>query len=180
MKPLDRFLQHWRILKAGPYIPNGSRVLDIGCADGILYRRYQSRIASYVGIDPILTSSVVSDNYRLIAGKYPEDLPELEPFNVIIMLAFIEHLPSELQKQVAEAIFHQLEPKGTLVITTPSPRVDLVLKILKDTRIIDGMSLEDHYHFDIYQVPQIFEKLELVEHKRFQLGLNHLFIFQKM
>jgi len=173
-------LQRWRILKARPYIPEGSRVLDVGCADGLLHRMFGDRIREYVGIDPILKSSSHQDNCRYIAGRYPNDLPVLPPFNVITMLAVIEHLAEGLQREVAKASFHHLVPNGRLIITTPSPLVDPLLIMMRRLRIIDGMSLEDHYRFDFRQVPRIFEDLEIIEHKRFQLGLNHLFVFRKV
>jgi 2-polyprenyl-3-methyl-5-hydroxy-6-metoxy-1,4-benzoquinol methylase len=179
VKPLDKLLQKWRSLKAGPNIPEGSRVLDVGCADGVLYHRYSSRISEYVGIDPILKSSVQRDNYMLIAGKYPEDLPEQPPFDVITMLAVVEHLSEELQERTATAILQHLASKGKLIITTPSPAVDNLLVIMKKLRMIDGMSLEEHYAFDFREVPRLFEDLELILHQRFQFGLNHLFVFQK-
>jgi len=179
VKPLDRFLQRWRILKAKPFIPVGSRLLDVGCADGFLYKKYSSRIADYVGIDPILKSSTRHENYQLIAGRYPNDLPKGPPFDVITMLAVVEHLSEALQEQLAAAIFHDLAPKGRLIVTTPSPRVDPMLHVMKRIKIIDGMALEEHNAFEPIHVPRIFAELELILHRRSQLGLNHLFVFQR-
>jgi 2-polyprenyl-3-methyl-5-hydroxy-6-metoxy-1,4-benzoquinol methylase len=182
VKPLDKFLQYWRIKKAEPFISEGSRLLDIGCADGMLYRVLRSQITEYVGIDPILSESVDEEAFRLITGQFPEDLPEIPPFDAIVMLAVIEHLPEGYQQEVALACVRFLKQDGILIITTPSPMVDKLLNVVIGLKLADGMSLEEHYGFDVRQVPNIFAfgNLKLVVHRRFQLGLNNLFVFQKI
>jgi hypothetical protein len=55
MKAPDRLLQFWRFSKVHPYIPRGARVLDIGCADGALFRLIENKIHEGVGLDPALT-----------------------------------------------------------------------------------------------------------------------------
>ncbi len=54
--------------------------------------------------------------------------------------------------------------------------------ILKKIRLIDGMSLEEHEHFNVSDTVGIFEaaSFQVRRWSRFQMGLNNLFIFQKM
>jgi len=181
VKTLDRIIQYLRINKTRPYIARGSRVLDIGCADGAMFRQLQSRIQEGVGIDPDLEQSVDQDNFRLIAGQFPEALPDTRPFDVITILAVLEHIPPEHQPQLAENCARYLKPGGYLVITVPSPQTDRILSLLQFIRIIDGMSLEEHYGFDVSKTPSIFsvDGLRLVKAKKFQFGLNNLFVFKK-
>jgi len=63
----------------------------------------------------------------------------------------------------------------------PSPIVDRILAILKGLRLIDGMSLEQHYGFEPKSVPSLFAtaQLELAKAERFQWGCNNLFVFRK-
>ena len=58
--------------------------------------------------------------------------------------------------------------------------MDPLLNMMKRLRVIDGMALEEHDNFDPHKVPRIFGDLELILHERFQLGINHLFVFQKI
>ncbi len=181
MKTLDRILQHWRIAKARPYILPGTRLLDIGCADGALFEQLKSRIRDSIGIDPDLPGSSNKNHYKLIAGWFPQDLPNMLPFDVISLLAVLEHVPPEHQSQLAQDCARLLKPGGHLIITVPTPTVDQILKLLKFMRLIDGMALEQHYGFDADQTPTIFsvDGLVLVKMKKFQLRLNNLFVFQK-
>ncbi|MDQ2951097.1 MAG: tRNA 5-methoxyuridine(34)/uridine 5-oxyacetic acid(34) synthase CmoB, partial [Chloroflexota bacterium] len=52
MTTLDRLLQWMRVREALPHIPDDSRVLDVGCADGQLLRAAGDRLREGIGIDP--------------------------------------------------------------------------------------------------------------------------------
>jgi 2-polyprenyl-3-methyl-5-hydroxy-6-metoxy-1,4-benzoquinol methylase len=181
MKFADRVLQNWRIRKARPFIPNNARVLDIGCGDGALFKALDGQLLEGVGIDPELASGEQTARYQLIAGYFPQDLPSTAPFDSITMLAVLEHIPAKLQKQWASDCARCLKSGGHLIITVPSPQVDAILDILTRLKIIDGMSLEQHYGFEAKQTPNIFQpELKLIKAATFQLGLNNLFVFQKV
>jgi SAM-dependent methyltransferase len=181
MKTLDRFLQHWRLRMVRPYLRPGARVLDVGCADGALFKYYAPHIREMVGIDPTLHESVDMENCKLIAGQFPDNLPDSGRFDAITMLAVLEHVPVDQQVSWAGACSHLLAPGGYLIITAPSPIVDRILAVLKGFRLIDGMSLEEHYGFDPRAIPALFsvDDLQLVTAKRFQLGCNNFFVFRK-
>jgi SAM-dependent methyltransferase len=182
VKYVDRVLQRWRIRKAAAFIRRGDRVLDIGCADGALFRLV-SDLGESAGIDPDLDRSSVPaiPNVSFFAGYFPDVLPVFMTFDVITMLAVLEHVPNGQQVPLARACASYLKPGGKLVITVPSPAVDYVLAVLKWLKVIDGMSLEQHYGFESARTPEVFSPcgLILIARRRFQLGLNNLFIFQR-
>ena len=181
MKIIDRVLQRWRNAKARPYIAPGARVLDIGCADGALFQQFHSLIGEGVGIDPALDHAVDGENYRLLPGWFPDDLPDERRFDVITMLAVLEHVPASYQARWAAACARLLADGGHLVITVPSPSADGILRALQSLRLIDGMSLEQHYGFDPRTAPSTFcvDGLALVKFEQFQLGFNNLLVFEQ-
>ncbi len=181
MKTIDRILQRWRIGKAAPYIAPGARVLDIGCSEGELFEHFAARIGVGVGIDDDLEAPRRGENFELLPGRFPEALGDVDPFDVITMTAVLEHVPTEQQSVLAEACSRHLKTGGHLVITTPGPIVDHILDAMKFLRLIDGMGLEEHFGFEPAETPAIFTPfgLDLIARRRFQLGLNHLFVFRK-
>ncbi len=181
MTVLDRVLQRWRIRKALPFIPAGARLLDIGSSDGTLFHIARSRIGGGLGIDPTLKSSQQMGAVQLIGGFFPNDMPAVEPFDVITMLAVLEHFPQSQYGQLKTGCAQYLKPGGHIVITVPSPTVDLILTWLKRLRLIHGMSLEEHHGYEVEQTGKIFapSEFQLVRHEKFQLGLNNLFVFQR-
>jgi 2-polyprenyl-3-methyl-5-hydroxy-6-metoxy-1,4-benzoquinol methylase len=180
MKALDRELQRQRIAKALPFVDPGSTVLDIGCADGEFFAAARGKVADGVGVDLQQPDSWVGEPYELRVGPFPDVLHPGETFDAIVALAVVEHVPEDSLAIWAKAIPEHLKPGGRLVITTPSPRVDEILHALIRLRIIDGMEAHEHYGFDPASVPGIFgsDALVLEVRRRFQLGLNHLFVFR--
>jgi 2-polyprenyl-3-methyl-5-hydroxy-6-metoxy-1,4-benzoquinol methylase len=182
MKAIDRLLQRWRISKARQFIKPGARILDIGSADGALFRQLKISGAQGMGIDPTLKSNANVDGVPLIAGFFPKDLPAVEPFDVITMLAVLEHFPPNQHEDLRRGCVKFLKPGGRLIITVPSPAVDQILSALKFLRLIDGMSLEEHHGYDVNKTPEIFraKNFRLLKRAPFQLGLNNLFVFERV
>ncbi len=181
MKALDRYLQNARIKQARRFVHKNDTVLDIGSADGVMFDKWKGYISCGVGIDPTLTSKISTDYYVLHPGYFPDACIDGMQFNVITLLAVLEHIPSNQQKSFAQACFDFLQPKGRLIITVPSPQVDQILEVLLKLKLIEGMSLEEHYGYKPEHTEQIFSeaKLKLIHQEKFQFGLNNLFVFEK-
>ena len=179
MKAIDRVLQRWRIRKAARHIPPGTRVLDVGCGDGALFRFLGPRVDIGVGIDPLAQETPAKAPFRLIRGFFPHDMPEMPPFHAITALAVVEHLPDDVMAGFIAGCSRFLLPEGRLILTVPSPFVDRILAVLRFARLIDGMSLEQHHGASPSAIAASFAKPPFVlRHKeRFQLGLNNLFVF---
>lgn len=181
MKPFDKMLRNWRISKVGPYIKTGHRVLDIGSADGALFERYELIMGQGLGIDSGLEQPLEGRNWRLVKGWFPEDLPDAEPFDVITMLAVLEHIPPAEQEAMARAVANSLKPGGHLVITVPSTLVDPIVDTLVKLRLMRAVGIEQHWGFDPSSTPEVFAPggLEVVKSRHFQLGLNNLYVLRK-
>ncbi len=181
MKFLDRFLQRRRIAQARPFIGEGARVLDVGSSDGALFEQLTVPLGAAMGIDPTLKEGRRLGEVWLLAGWFPRDMPPVEPFDAITMLAVLEHFAEADYRSLRAGCLRFLKPGGHLIITVPSPQVDRILKVLLAVGLIDGMSVEEHHGFEVGDTTRVFPPpdFKLVRHKRFQLGLNNLFVFQR-
>jgi 2-polyprenyl-3-methyl-5-hydroxy-6-metoxy-1,4-benzoquinol methylase len=183
MKFTDRVLQNWRIATVRKLIPPGAKILDIGSEDGSLFRSLGPAVgAGSMGVDPVLKESLRVNGFVLHAGYFPTAIPSTAgQFDVITMLAVLEHFPELAYESLRSGCEKFLRPGGKVLITVPSPQVDTILKWLSFFRLIDGMSLEEHHGYEISHTMQIFRapQFRLICHKRFQLGLNNFFAFER-
>ena len=181
VKPLDRYLRNRRIKLVREFLNPGSEILDIGCADGAMFEQLKDRYKYGYGVEPTLGSEIETDSYHLFPGGFPEALPADVSVDLVTMLAVLEHLPPEAQSELAKACHSILKPAGRVVISVPSPRVDDLLHVLGRLRLIDGMSMHEHYGFEPLDTLTVFAEpaFKLVEHRKFQFGLNNLFVFEK-
>lgn len=181
MKRLDSFIQWCRIRAAQPFIAEAAHVLDIGCHQGELFEQIPT-IASGVGLDPLFGGAESSNGFHFAKGIFPNDMPdESERFDAIVALAVFEHVPPTDKAAFAGACVRYLKPGGRIIMTVPSLRVDAILATLRFLRLVDGMSLEEHHGFDPTTTPDFFldKGVTLEDSSTFELGLNHLFVFQK-
>lgn len=181
MKPLDRILQRWRIAQARPWIPTGAHVLDVGCGNGALFRDLADLHLRGVGLDPRWPEPKREGEIEWRRGLLQASLTFGEPFDVVTLLAVLEHIPEAEQMELARNCHRVLRPSGLAILTVPSPRVDNIERWLLRLRLIEGMAFEEHYGFQTSRVQPCFAAagFRCVTHRRFQLGLNNLFVFQK-
>ena len=182
MKFLDRYLRSARIARGRPFVKEGDVVIDVGCADGAMFKAWQGFIARGVGVDPALEAEEHGTNYELYPGTFPAAVPADVKADLITMFAVLEHIPPEHQAEMAVAAARMLKPGGRIVATVPSPRVDSILHVLSALRLVDGIAVHEHYGFQPDKTPDIFPAPEfrLERWQRFQFGLNNLFVFVKV
>ena len=179
MRFLDKVLQQWRFRVAEPWLPEGVTVLDIGCFQGEFLDGVKHKIFSGTGLDPLALDGS-RDNLNFKKFYFKERLPfDDETFDAVCLLAVLEHLPDV--QLMAQECARVLRKGGRAILTVPSPKVDDILHLLIRLSLLDGMSTEEHHHFDVNHTNVVFEEagLRLLTHRRFQLGLNNLFVFLK-
>ena len=177
---LDQFLQRWRIRMALRELPKVSRLLDIGTHDGTLFRLTG---AAGVGIDPELIDGPPLPGVTMVRGLFPNDLPPLphELFDAAAALAVVEHIPEDELATWAKALAGMMAPGGLMIITVPAPAVDRILHVLIALRLIAGIEAHQHHGFKPSDLESIFTAphWRRRKHQRFQLGLNHLYVFER-
>ncbi len=178
-KPMDRLLEYGRFTKAKKHIPKRAYLLDVGAGDGSFLRFLNGHIRFGIGIDPLITTTIHSKAWTLLPGTFPHDFRTDERFDVITLLAVVEHIQEDELHKVSETCWNSLTLGGRVIITVPHHYVDGILKVLKYFRIIKGLSLEEHHGFNPECLPDIFSQWKLIIKERWELGLNYLFIFEK-
>lgn len=185
MKQLDKFIRNWRVkvaLKNKPLIMDN--VFDIGCDDGYLLQKLSYTTKRQDGIDPRLTTSSIGQNSEIKQGFFPSSIEAHQmkgTYDAIFALAVFEHFTENDIKQSASVISKMLSPKGRLILTVPHPFVDKILDVLLSLRLIEGQALEEHHGFDPEELLNYFStSLKLVKRSKFQLGLNNVFVFERL
>ena len=164
-----------------PYIPENSDILDIGGYDGSFLTHMGDKIKRGVCVDPFIEEQK-DDKIEFVRSRVTDKLPfSDDSFDAVTLMAVYEHLHG-VREQITAEVFRVLRNRGYVLLTVPDAGIDHILKLLLAMRLIDGMStFEEHEHFNSKATVKIFNEcgFRLTRWKKFQLGLNNLFIFQK-
>ena len=181
MKFADRVLRAYRARVAVRELPRSAgAVFDIGCDDGWLLDSLPSTVTRRDGCDPLAEPTAAAGR-TILRGFFPaavESTPEARGYDAVIALATFEHFNAADLQASSSAIASMLNGGGRLIVTVPHPLVDKILHLLMFLRIIDGQEAHQHHGFDPRTLADYLPDLRLVKRRRFQLGLNYLFVFE--
>ena len=101
------------------FLPSGARLLDIGCAQGWFMGAATARGITCVGIEPDLEMErrARSAGHNVIAGLFPDAMPNGARFDVITFNDVFEHLPDV--NRMAHILPDYLQPGGTVIVNLP-------------------------------------------------------------
>ncbi|MBN2346422.1 MAG: methyltransferase domain-containing protein [Candidatus Aminicenantes bacterium] len=180
---LSGHLKRRRLGMLLPFIPAGSRILDVGCGDGALLALLPA-VSRYLGVDS--RADLVRHNQRRLGRENVSfiraDFPALEwsgpPFDRVVLAAVLEHLDG------LEPVLDRLRPLvgegGLLLITTPAPFSRFVLQAGALFRLFARDSLAEHQRYyrrnDFHHRPE----WRLERYRRFEFGLNQLLVLRRL
>jgi len=105
------------------------KILDLGCGDGWLTDCLNKNHFDAIGVD-INSSYTLSNFIKADASKLSfKD----NSFDCIIMVEVVEHLNTS---KVYSEIRRILKPEGKLIVTTPHPKFEWFIELLKKLRLV--------------------------------------------
>ncbi|PJC74144.1 MAG: class I SAM-dependent methyltransferase [Syntrophobacterales bacterium CG_4_8_14_3_um_filter_49_14] len=177
--PFETLLRRLRIGKVKKYIPEGIRLLDLGCGfNGKFLKTIRGHIKFGVGIDKKVRCHSF-ENIHFISSSF-DHLEQIEhsDFDCVTLLAVIEHLDDS--ETLLLHLSSLLKPGGLIIITTPTPSARPVLEFLSfKLRVISREEIRDHKrYFSKKSLISLLEKcgFEVIIYRYFQLGFNSLCI----
>jgi SAM-dependent methyltransferase len=177
---LTRRVQRARLAVALPHVPPGARLLDVGCGLTDL----PARFPSYVGCDrnPVVLAEMRRRHpaasfasWDVDADEPPPEVLAGVPYDAILMLAILEHLPSPARALSRAAAL--LAPAGRLLATTPHPLGRFPLEAGARLGLLSRHADEGHETLlDRAGLERAAEAagLAVASYGRFLLGLNQL------
>ena len=143
-------------------------MLEVGTRNGEFLEAFSDHGEASIGLDASLIPCWTS-TFALTRGYFPEAVEGLGRFDAIVMMSALHHTSSAQLSSWASTIAYLLEPGGRFIATVPSRFVASALQG-------DDDSMADPQHA---LAAMTGAALFLKAHRRFQFGLNNLYVFQR-
>lgn len=134
------------------FVKTATRVVDLGCGDGILSRvllnEYPEAMAILIDHSPPMLAlaeesmAPFAGRYRLLEHDLADDLATVigtEPADIVVSGYAIHHLPDGLKRQVYDGVFHALRPGGLFINVEHVASATAILESLFDDVLIDNL-----------------------------------------
>lgn len=181
---LEEFLARQRTRRANRLITPGcprQRVLDVGCGNQPYFLAHTDFVEKY-GLDRVARDDATpkaNQNIRLVDHDV-QSLPlpfDDDYFDVVTMLAVLEHLPRNHAGAVFSEIRRVLRPGGECIITTPAPWAEMILRMMAWLRLISPEEIREHRAlYGHRQIAAVLEAagfaVDTINGGSFELGMN--------
>ncbi len=169
------YLRRKRIDAVLPFIRG--KALDYGCGTGHMTAYFDPD--NYLGADidneSIKIASSDKSNYRFVSlGDLEQNT---EKFDVVILLAVIEHVENHLK--LLDLLKNKLHKGGKIIITTPHPAFDFIHTIGAKFGLFSADASDEHEELiDLKKMNEFAAAsgLKVENYKRFLFGANQLFV----
>ncbi|OPX65123.1 MULTISPECIES: flippase-like domain-containing protein [unclassified Methanoregula] len=173
---LSPYLEKRRIFQIRNAI-TGGRILDYGCGNGKLVSHIP--FSRYTGTDKdfsaILNARKIHFSENVSFCSLEEFKGNHEQYDIIILSAVIEHFQDPFE--TLGELVTRLDNPGKIVITTPTPLGNAVLRIGSFIGIFSSSAFKEHnmifHKQDIFRLAQNLH-LSVVGYETFEFGLNQL------
>ncbi len=145
---LEGTLSAWRARIANRLIPpaaRSGRILDVGCGTFPTFLA-NTEFAEKHGIDR-LVDPTAAPGLRLqqVDLEHLSRLPfDDAHFDAVTLLAVFEHVRPRLLVPLLAECRRVLKPGGTLILTTPAPWTDGLLRLLARMRLVSREEIDEH------------------------------------
>jgi 2-polyprenyl-3-methyl-5-hydroxy-6-metoxy-1,4-benzoquinol methylase len=174
---LSPFLRKQRIKAIKPFLKG--KILDIGCGSGILATLVSPDL--YKGFDIDITS-INQANKNYPNHSFCLELPsENENFDIIVLLATIEHVASPVEFLTFISKYLKKDPSGSIILTTPNPAFEKIYSFGVYLGLFSKHANEEHEELiGFTRIKEIADlcNLEISLYKRFLFGANQLVSFK--
>jgi len=119
LKPIRLANFHQLLTECAALLPQGATLLDVGCAHGWFIEAATGRGLSCTGIEPDqhMQQRAKEAGHTIIAGFFPDAMPDTARFNAITFNDVFEHLPNI--RQIIQTLPNFLRPGGIVIINLP-------------------------------------------------------------
>lgn len=157
---LEPVLARQRAQTANQLIPpqlRQGRILDIGCGTYpyfLAHTEFEKKFA----IDQLPMPTHVASNLRIEGFSLNLNLRPALPFdpdffNVVTLLAVVEHLNPDSMAVIFQEIHRVLRPGGRVIMTTPAAWSDGLLRLMARLRLVSAEEIDEHAY--AYTLPLI-------------------------
>jgi 2-polyprenyl-3-methyl-5-hydroxy-6-metoxy-1,4-benzoquinol methylase len=184
---LEKLLAEMRYKVADKLIPSAyrkGRILDIGC--GVYpFFLMKTEFSEKFGLDKAVQKNYIKrfqDN-NIVLINYDIEKENVLPFkneyfDVVTMLAVIEHFePKRFLKMIRE-IYRVLKPGGMYILTTPAFWTDGLLWFMAKLRLLSPLEIEEHKA--VYSHSKIFSMLREGNFSKEKIRLGYFEMFMNI
>jgi SAM-dependent methyltransferase len=150
----------WRARIANKLIPRDLRpggILDIGCGTYpyfLAHTEFQKKFAiDQLPIPSYVATSLQIESYSLNLNQKPFIPFEDSFFNIVTLLAVVEHLNPESMAQLLSEIYRVLRPGGRVILTTPAAWSNGLLHMMARVGLVSAEEINEHAY--AYTLPII-------------------------